>query len=203
VCFHFFKQVNSIFSEVSKGNFDPKVNIKGKGEKFTDADWIIQKVFENYMNTYFKNIQIIGEEDTSVEIVKESRYFTNLNDENILEDVVGKNDIPEEFETLNLDELKIFIDPIDATGQFIKRNFEPVTCLIGVTCKGEPLLGFIHFPFYLGKSPATFFNIPTKGVYCYDYEKGNYSLVPNMINDKNSFILGKGCYSRKTVKKCI
>jgi len=53
-----------------------KIFPKGENEKdsFTNIDWTIQKIIENYLNFYFPNINIIGEEDTTNNLI-ESEIF--------------------------------------------------------------------------------------------------------------------------------
>lgn len=79
----------------------------------------------------------------------------------IAEDTVG--DLPEINQELDLDDLGIWIDPIDATAQYIqgeemasnfdnimKSGLKCVTVLIGAYEKssGEPIIGIINQPFF-------------------------------------------------------
>jgi hypothetical protein len=41
--------------------------------------------------------------------------------------------LPENIRNLSIKDIKIYIDPVDATGMLIKKKFEPVMILIGIT----------------------------------------------------------------------
>jgi 3'-phosphoadenosine 5'-phosphosulfate (PAPS) 3'-phosphatase len=158
-----FKRTTKLFYEYKSGEFIANVRTKAKDEKFTDADYTIQKMLEINVNNYFPGLKIVGEEDTSSNIIPESKYYTiedvdlNIIDENQVEDS-------------QQDELCLFIDPIDSTDSFIKKNFIPVTCLVGITKNSKPFIGFVHYPLYEGKenNSLTFFNIPSKGIFSYN-----------------------------------
>jgi 3'-phosphoadenosine 5'-phosphosulfate (PAPS) 3'-phosphatase len=164
---HFCKKVNNIFGDVKQGKFKPEVFSKGANDKFTSVDWIIQKLLEDYLNIHFPKLKFVGEEDTTNKDFLKSDYLTTENiNFNFDENLIGQ-----ENRELNIDDLCLFVDPIDSTSQFIKGNFEPVTTLIGLTNKGMPLFGIIHFPSYQNKEPLCYLNFPGNGVYQYDFEK--------------------------------
>jgi len=50
-------------------------------------------------------------------------------------------------EELQINDLAVFIDPIDGSKAFADGETEHVTNMIGVTIKGRPFLGIIHKPF--------------------------------------------------------
>jgi 3'-phosphoadenosine 5'-phosphosulfate (PAPS) 3'-phosphatase len=183
---HFFGKVDKLFQQIKNEEFKVNVHYKHKNEKFTEADWIIQKMFENYMSNYFPAVKIMGEEDTSVEIVKESEYFKVENENEINFELISESTISTEFDLSKVanttdinsisssdqNELSVFIDPIDSTDQFIKKNFGPVTVLVGFCLNSQPYLGFIHYPCNEGSNKSlTYFNIPGKGVYTYNSQK--------------------------------
>lgn len=172
--FHFFNRVNHMFKKIKTDEFKITVHYKAENEKFTEADWIIQKMFENYMTKYFPEIKIVGEEDTSSNLIEKSEYF--IVDEEVDFNKVKESDIPDSILAIDPKELCLYIDPIDSTDQFIKKNFGPVTSLIGITLNGNAFIGFIHYPLYEGKDQAvTYLNIPSKGVFMYDYDKEDMS----------------------------
>ncbi len=161
---HTFKKTTQLFTEVKSGEFIATVHPKGENDKFTDADYVVQKMFENYLFKYFPKMKFVGEEDTSKEVVKESKYYeidTEINF-NLIKDSAIDGEVTEEF--------CIYMDPIDSTEQFIKKNYIPVTCLVGITKNSKPYVGFIHFPYYKGEenNSLTFFNLPSHGIFCYN-----------------------------------
>ena len=189
---HFFKRSHNLFQKVQSQELKVNIHYKKANEKFTEADWLLQKMFENYMVKYFPTITIIGEEDTSDNLIKESEFF-NIEEESEIDfDLVKESDIPENLREIKDEELGIYIDPIDSTEQFIKRNFAPVTSLVGITRNTEAFLGFIYFPYFEGKedNSLVFMNIPTKGIFCYDTQKGQITPVEikRQVEDQWTFV---------------
>lgn len=185
---HFFKKSAKLFEKVKSEEFKVNIHYKQANEKFTEADFILQKMFENYLSKYYSQIQIIGEEDTSTELIKESEYY-DVNDE-VNFNAVNENDIPEEIREVNTDDIALFIDPIDSTEQFIKRNFGPVTSLVGLTLNSKAFIGFIYFPYYKGEenNSLVFFNIPTKGVFSYNTQTEEIQSVKITKNEEDKWI---------------
>lgn len=186
---HYLTRCHNLYQKVHTEQFQVNIHYKKDNERFTEADWILQKMFENYMEKYFPTITIVGEEDTSNNLIKESEYFLIENEKEINFDLVTENDLPENLREIKDEELSIYIDPIDSTEQFIKRNFSPVTSLLGITRNEEPFVGFIYFPYYEGKSDNSlvYFNLPTKGIFCYNTQKGEISKVKTIIKDEKDW----------------
>jgi fructose-1,6-bisphosphatase/inositol monophosphatase family enzyme len=51
--------------------------------------------------------------------------------------------LPEEIEA---DEVSLWIDPLDATGCFVRGQLEAVTILLGIAWRERPVFGVIHHP---------------------------------------------------------
>jgi 3'-phosphoadenosine 5'-phosphosulfate (PAPS) 3'-phosphatase len=133
------------------------------------------------MNDNFPNIKIIGEEDMNNEIIKDNDYLKVTKVDNYIdEDLFIQID-------LNSNDLCMFIDPIDATQHFIKRDYKPVTSLIGITLNNNAFVGFVHYPFYEGDRDKsyTYFNIPSKGVFKYDYQ--NNEIIKLNLKEKDEW----------------
>lgn len=49
---------------------------------------------------------------------------------------------------VSMEDCILWIDPLDGTGAFLEEDLEAITTLIGLSYKGEPLLGLVtqHFP---------------------------------------------------------
>jgi len=153
---------------------------KGPADQFTSIDWTVQKMMENYLKFYFsESIKIIGEEDTSKDLLNSDLLKVNekLNlDWNIVE-------IPKEISELSLEDVKIYIDPIDATRQLVKKNFSPCTILVGITYKNFPFVGIVNYPVYEETQKSiTYFNIPSKGIFEYNVTD---KIVKNLEIPKN------------------
>jgi fructose-1,6-bisphosphatase/inositol monophosphatase family enzyme len=83
----------------------------------------------------------------------------------------------------NVNDLCIYIDPIDSTTQFMNKNYQPVTTLIGITFKNKPFVGFILFP----ETSQIYYNIPGKGI----YEHSNGVKLEPSNSDKINFLSSK------------
>jgi len=165
-------RANHYVRRIQNGELGFDTFSKGDNDYFTTADFVIQKMFEVHLEKYYPNIKIIGEEDTKAETIKESEYFTVDTFEKINFDLIKENLFNEETQNINIEDLHFYIDPIDSTSSFIKRNFKPCTVMIGLTLNKEPFLGILHYFCWEGRadSTKTIFNIPIKGVFEYDLD---------------------------------
>jgi len=139
---------------------------KGPKDHFTSIDWTIQKQMENYLKFYFTNeIIIIGEEDTTNNLIS-SEYF---NVDKNLDLNWNYAIIPEEAQELNLNDVKVYIDPVDATSQLVRLSFSPCMILVGITYKSLPYIGLMNYPLFEdSKKSLTYFNIPRQGIFEFD-----------------------------------
>ena len=64
-----------------------------------------------------------------------------------MSELIYGDEIYEKFEEFSSDDAVLFIDPLDATAEFVKGNIDAVTVLLGLTVKGVPKIGIIHNPF--------------------------------------------------------
>lgn len=201
---HIFLNLNKIFMEFKTKQKDIEVFYKDKNEKYTNFDWTIQKIIENYLNKYFKDYKFVGEENTSFEAVKKdfSPYLTSIDE--ITFSPIKDDDVVKENKEYNAEDFCIYCDPIDATSSFIKGAYENVTVLVGVSYKKNPIIGIIHFFSYENKQPATFFNLPGTGVFkltvdndtallcdSKDYGSLKYSMekIVSHNNEKMNFVI--------------
>lgn len=200
VVLHYFKRVNTIFQKINSFELEMKVEYKGHNDRFTNVDWMAQKMLENYMKKYFNNISIVGEEDLENVMVNESEFFN-------VEEEINLNRIkPEDCDDAKIeeDQLCMYIDPVDSTDQFINRKFEFVTSLIGVVKEGKPFIGFVNYPFYKGEDVSlTYFNIPNKGIYSYNANNDEISRVVVGENKLDEWsIISSGSRTTDQMKNC-
>jgi 3'-phosphoadenosine 5'-phosphosulfate (PAPS) 3'-phosphatase len=140
------------------------------------------------MNQHFPEVKIIGEEDMSKTIDYDVKYITNTDK---FEFMLDETDIPEEVREIKTEDLCLYVDPIDSTEQFIKRNYAPVTSLIGIALKGDAYIGMIHFPFYKGEkaNSLVFFNIPMRGIFTFNTDTNEIKKVEYKAqNDELVFV---------------
>ncbi len=145
---------------------------------------------EQYIDKYFPKLTFVGEEDTTFKIEYGDKYkflteITDLNLNLLSEEVFGMNEY-------DFADIKLFIDPIDATMDFIKKNYEVVTCLVGIVYKDQPLAGLVHYPYYEGKDKSvSFFNIPGKGIFEYETYTQKMEKLVSLKNPKFAFSCSK------------
>ncbi len=161
------KRVNKYVRKIDKGEIKIDFYDKGPNDRFTTVDYVIQKMFELHMEKYYPKIKIIGEEDTTEDLIKVSELYSidSLQDINL--NLFPEELFSEETSNINPDDLVLFIDPIDSTSSFIKKNYKPATVMIGLTLKEKPFIGILHYFFWEGKnnSTKTILNVPKKGVF--------------------------------------
>ena len=198
LCIQITHKSQQIFEKAYNKAITPKIYYKHDNkDRFTDCDWLIQKVYELYLTKYFPSIRLIGEEDTTLDIIKEHEVFNIDNEINL--NLVPETSIPPEYQNINTDELYALLDPIDATERFLKEDYEPVTSLIAFVYKNKPFLGFIYYPYENLKTQVCYFNIPSKGVFMYKNNEIS-QLKPLRRNDNEyAFLLSK----RKPMENAI
>ena len=120
--------------EKSSEIFDPQ----------TAADRSAEIFLFSCINNFFPNLSIIGEEGCG------RSDCPDWNDE-----VKQRVSVRAEQLTIISDDrhydmsaLTLWIDPIDGTRDFVKKNFMCVTTLIGISFNDEPIAGVIYRPFF-------------------------------------------------------
>ncbi len=81
------------------------------------------------------------------------------------------------FETFDVKDAVVWIDPLDGTNDFVTGNLTAVTVLIGLSIKGVSRIGIVHNPFNeddnnLGR---TLFGTIEHGLFKIDYNEKNCS----------------------------
>lgn len=183
---------NNLLCQIRKKTKLNRIFNKNHDEKFTSADWSIQKMIFNHFHKHFPYIRIIGEEDISQNLINEDYWeYVSLVDD--IEIDYFNEDFFEENEYDQLD-LCIYLDPIDNTSSLINEKYNQVTLLFGVTLKNSPLFGVIHFFDYdleenfnssssPSPSPVSFISVPNKGVFRLLYISNDLNI--NSINSIN------------------
>jgi 3'-phosphoadenosine 5'-phosphosulfate (PAPS) 3'-phosphatase len=104
--------------------------------------------------TWGDEIKIIGEEDQDDAdgqplAPKVGSNATSLLRKDILFDHQEVHTVvpPDLDEEIPLDELVIFVDPVDGTREFVEGRLKNVACLIGIARNSRPIAGVIGVPF--------------------------------------------------------
>lgn len=80
----------------------------------------------------------------------------------------------DQFTEFDVADACVWIDPLDGTNNFVKGNFDCVTCIIGLTIKGESRIGVVHNEYFDINTdgsqlvPRTFFATVEHGLYVLD-----------------------------------
>lgn len=189
LCIHLFKKSQIVFESAFQKKHTPQIFYKHENkDRFTDCDWVIQKMFELYLGKYFPTLRLIGEEDMSLNVVKDHEIF-KLEDVNL--DLIPESEIPDQYKEIDSKDTYALLDPIDATERFLKEDYLPVTSLIALIHKGKPFMGFIYYPNENLTTQVTYFNIPTKGVFQYKDNKLSQPKILIRKDEEYTFILSK------------
>ena len=113
--------------------------MKGVDDPVTQADINAQKSINATLSLHFPGIWICGEEEVKFE---ESDIIQGVNI-----DLIPANLLPEDIRQIDLEEITIWVDPLDGTKNFVKGDVLGVTSIIGICRAGRPILGIIHHPF--------------------------------------------------------
>lgn len=114
---------------------------KGPHDPQSRADRESQRCVIQTLSRVFPGLHIIGEEG-------------NLDEKNVSRSVELSSDVlihrcPEIYDCVTLDELVVWVDPLDGTKEFTEGLLEHVTVLIGLAIRGIPVAGVIAQPFHM------------------------------------------------------
>lgn len=116
----------------------------------TIADLRSQNIITSCLRYHFPSVQLVGEEDE-----KECEEFSKKDTDYQMRPVELYSDhflsshevgFPKYSRSIDSNDLIIWIDPLDGTGEFIRKRFDSVTVLIGISMQGKPIGGVIHHP---------------------------------------------------------
>ena len=202
IMLQYFSYVDEYAKNVKEEKIENKVFIKEENEKFTEIDYLTQKLLTNIIQKYYPNFKIIGEESLNEENDKNIIDLNNKEKNKLLSSIdkislKGDFKVPKDFDKsidITNSEITIFVDPIDGTKSLIKKNYNPVTSLLGLCVNNQPYIGFIHFVF--SNENKTYFNFPSHGIF--EFSPVEHMFVKLSIktkDDKFSFIISS---TRKT-----
>uniref|UniRef100_A0A1L8DM98 Putative inositol monophosphatase 3 n=1 Tax=Nyssomyia neivai TaxID=330878 RepID=A0A1L8DM98_9DIPT len=124
---------------------DFHVKSKGKTEEgannpVTEADFKSHCVMQFGLHHIFPRLRIISEEDSSKMSCPDVKLFD-------LDPTVLRESLTIPDETVDIEDITVWIDPLDATQEYTEKLFEYVTTMVCVAIKGIPTIGVIHNPF--------------------------------------------------------
>lgn len=123
--------------ERSKNN----LNIKTKGltkeglqDRVTTADYLSHCVMMRTLKNAYPNLEVISEEEKNC-------------DDNFVDYLIGDDKLKFEDEWVDIKDVTVWIDPLDATYEYTKKLYDFVTTMVCVAVNGKPIIGVIHKPF--------------------------------------------------------
>jgi len=133
------------------------------------ADTSAQRIIVSSILGVYPNLNIIGEEDESVEA--DVAFQRKLRDDLVdgyewtapLSSSGEDEVVPAE---LDMSQVVVYVDPLDGTREFVEGRLHNVQSLIGVCYKGKPIMGAIGLPFPTNEQSATevVFGVVGKGI---------------------------------------
>ncbi|CAI4230938.1 unnamed protein product [Auanema sp. JU1783] len=150
---------------------------EGKAELLTKADLVSNHLILDVLQR-FPHLKVVTEEkDTSITDKEADKYRSDsyalwLSVRDILDKMPSKR-IP-------LNDMQVYVDPLDATQEFTENLVEYVTVMVCVAVGDEPIFGAIYRPFY----NETVFGVKDWGVMSSNGQKVNLpdrSTVPKRI----------------------
>ncbi len=143
--YHLFWQIIRDFHTRSVGGDGISGTLKEGGEiksVVTQADIDAQaRIIGSLRQAWGEELRIIGEEDEEEDIqcnveglALDISLLTKLNDK------LTNEEIP-------IEEIVLFVDPLDGTREFVEGRLHNVACLIGVARNNRPIAGVVGLPF--------------------------------------------------------
>ena len=128
---------------MSKGELN--IVDKGRNDLQTEADRSAQRCIVTSLTQQFSGVMIIGEEEPSNCEVPSDWVITDMDQE------VLKVSLPDHLENVYVQDLYVWVDPLDGTAEYTQGLVEHVTVfsiLVGVAVGGKAIGGVIHQPYY-------------------------------------------------------
>jgi len=123
---------------------------KGVDDLFTAADIQSQQLIMGLLRKHFgPKLSLVGEEDCDIPVLAD--------DDPVLSSDSGchfpVDRVPAQYQNASMQDLCVFIDPLDATKEFTEGNLPAVMSLVGIGYKGEAVAGVMYLPFVDAPSP--------------------------------------------------
>lgn len=117
-------------------------DVEAGADPVTQADLQAQQVIEGSLHHHYPSLRIIGEEDIDPSdfLVIENVDRTLLNGRTALKGADFNPNVP-------IEDVTIYIDPLDATAEFVLGNKQSTATLVGIALKSVAFGGVIHQPF--------------------------------------------------------
>lgn len=121
----------------------------------TIADMRAQHVIVHALTRDFPGVTIVGEEDEA-DALAAGHDAVSESDAPLRRDhpSVAQITAPARWETVDMRDVTIFIDPVDGTREYVEGRVHNSCCLVGIALRGEAIAGVVGMPFWR-VDPAT------------------------------------------------
>jgi len=116
--------------------------VKGENDFQTKADRTAEACIISSLQKRFPGIKCIGEEGLNTEQMNFPSSELELADD---PSVFGIK-CPDNLKDLSLDDIIVWVDPLDGTKEFTEGEVDHVTVLVGISVHGNAIGGVIHQP---------------------------------------------------------
>jgi len=140
----------------------------GKDDLQTQADRSAQDCIIASLAKQFPNLTVVGEEgDQDLSGVPAEWIVASADPE-----AAKKLSCPDKYKNVTMDDLTVWVDPLDGTKEYTQGLLDHVTVLIGIAVGKQSVAGVIHQPFWNYKSTEpnaplgrTFYGLIGAGVF--------------------------------------
>eukprot|EP00742_Colponemidia_sp_Colp-10_P003213 GILJ01003422.1.p1 GENE.GILJ01003422.1~~GILJ01003422.1.p1 ORF type:complete len:292 (+),score=39.89 GILJ01003422.1:50-925(+) len=119
---------------------DLKLHMKGVDDPQTIADISAQRLIVGSLRKQWPTLKLIGEEDLEGDLTE---YGVETCLDLLTNAVSSASD-----QQVPLDQIVVWIDPLDGTKEFTLGRYDAVTTLIGIAVNGVATAGVVHQPFW-------------------------------------------------------
>eukprot|EP00092_Neocalanus_flemingeri_P040989 GFUD01044632.1.p1 GENE.GFUD01044632.1~~GFUD01044632.1.p1 ORF type:complete len:346 (+),score=67.80 GFUD01044632.1:158-1195(+) len=134
------REVVAVRAEADLGESSKGETLEGANDPKTNGDMRSHVQMYYGIRKAFPDINIISEEHDEKEVDMSKIPDASIHNAEVEEKVTTDQELP-------VDEVAVWIDPLDATQEYTENLKEYVTTMVCIAVKGKPTIGIIHKPF--------------------------------------------------------
>jgi len=170
---------------------------KHENDPVTRADFAAQTLIFGNLRRKWPKLGLVGEEDEAkcggadVEELLKIGEQAKLRSDDASERSKMTVTVPENIRRIPVDELCVYVDPLDATREYTRGSDEPVMVLIGITRNNIPFASVTHQPFVDATHGGRTLSAVVGVGYCenlhpgqYKDEKGTLVILSSLTGDQ-------------------
>jgi len=138
---------------VEKGDGQDKITGRPMKDLQTEADRQSESIIFSTILKQFPGIKIVGEEETSGFNMDDDRSEVLGSPNGSLAVSSPTGGLPSDMGEIEEAHVKIFVDPLDGTSEFVRGRLHCVSVIIGIAYKGKAFAGVIYRPFPSAEYP--------------------------------------------------